>query len=68
MRADGAVEILVQLGPVIGFGSGNPFKGGRWKLAHGRDEGNSATHVCVLNKKIAHGDKQRSFAMRGVWS
>jgi len=53
VRADGAVEILMQLGPVIGFGSGNPLKGGRWKLVHGRDEGNSATHVCVPKKNRA---------------
>jgi hypothetical protein len=66
VRTDGAVEILTQRGPVIGFGSGNSLKGGRWKLAHGRVEGNAAAYVCVTKKKIAHGDGQSAIAMRRV--
>jgi hypothetical protein len=66
VRTDGAVEILTQRGPVIGFGSGNSLKGGRWKLAHDRVEGNAEAHVCVTKKKTAQGDGQKSIALRGV--
>ena len=66
VRTDGPVEILTQRGPVIGLGSGNSLKGGRWKLAHNRVEGNAAAHVCVTNKKTAHGDGQSAIAMRRV--
>jgi hypothetical protein len=60
---DGAVEILTQRGPVIGFGSGNSLKGGRWKLAHDRVEGNAEAHVCVTKKKTVQGDGQKSIAL-----
>jgi hypothetical protein len=39
------------------------LKGGRWKLAHDRVEGNAEAHVCVTKKKTAQGDGQKSIAL-----
>jgi len=39
------------------------LKGGRWKLAHDRVEGNAEALVCVTKKKTAQGDGQKSIAL-----
>jgi hypothetical protein len=42
------------------------LRGGRWKLAHNRIEGNAEAHVCVTKKKSVQDDGQKSIALHGV--